>query len=86
MLSRILGRTVIDKTGLTGKYNITMTWTPDESLAMQPPPDAPKPPPSDGAGPTIFTALIEQLGLKLEGQKGPVEVFVIERAEKPTEN
>jgi uncharacterized protein (TIGR03435 family) len=86
MLSRILGRTVIDRTGLTAKYNITMEWTPDESLAMQPPPDAPKLPAADGAGPTIFTALMEQLGLKLEAQKGPVEVIVVERAEKPTEN
>ena len=47
MLSRLLGRTVVDQTGLTGKYDIDLEWTPDESLAMQAPPDAPKPPPSD---------------------------------------
>jgi uncharacterized protein (TIGR03435 family) len=86
MLSRLLGRTVVDKTGLTGKFDITMEWTPDESQLMQLPPDAPKPPPADPSGPSIFTALQEQLGLKLESQKGPVEIFVIERAEKPSEN
>jgi uncharacterized protein (TIGR03435 family) len=85
-LSRLLGRTVIDKTGLTEKFDIHLEWTPDESLAMQLPPDAPKPPPSDSAGPSLFTALQEQLGLKLESQKGPVEIFVIERVEKPSEN
>jgi bla regulator protein BlaR1 len=87
MLSRLLGRTVIDKTGLTANYDVTMEWTPDESQALQLlPPDAPKLAPSDSTGPTIFTALQEQLGLKLESQKGPVEIFAIVRAEKPSEN
>jgi len=86
MLARMLGRTIIDKTGLTGKYDISMEWTPDESQTAMLPPDAPKPPPSDNAGPSIFTALQEQLGLKLESQKGPVEMLVIDRAEKPSEN
>jgi len=86
MLSRTLGRTIIDKTGLTGKYDISMEWTPDESLALQPPPDAPKLPPADPAGPSLFTALQEQLGLKLESQKGPVEVFIVDSAERPPEN
>lgn len=86
MLSRFLDRTVIDKTGLTGNFDISLEWTPDETQALQLPPDAPKPPPSDATGPSIFTALQEQLGLKLESQKGPVEVFVIDRAEKPSEN
>jgi len=86
MLSRILGRTVIDKTGLTAKYDINMEWTPDESQAIRFPPDGPRPPPSDPSGPTIFTALQEQLGLKLESQKGPVEMFVIDHVERPSEN
>jgi bla regulator protein blaR1 len=86
MLSRFLGRTVVDKTGLTGKFDISLEWTPDESQAMQFAPDGPKPPPPDAAGPSIFTALQEQLGLKLESQKGPVEIFVIDGAEKPSEN
>jgi uncharacterized protein (TIGR03435 family) len=85
MLSRLLGRTVVDKTGLKGKYDVDIEWTFDEAIVIQLPPDAPKPA-SDGAGPSIFTALQEQLGLKLESQKGPVEVLVIDRAEKPSEN
>src|SRR5579863_8997002 len=68
MLSRLLGRTVVDKTGLTGKYDVDVEWTYDESIVLQLPPDAPKPV-SDGSGPSIFTALQEQLGLKLESQK-----------------
>ena len=86
MLSRILGRTVVDKTGLTGKYDISMEWTPDESQAIRFSPDGPRPPPSDPTGPTIFTALQEQLGLKLESQKGPVEILVIDHVERPSEN
>jgi uncharacterized protein (TIGR03435 family) len=85
-LSRILGRTVVDKTGLTGKFDISLEWTPDESQAMPFPADAPKPSPSDVTGPSIFTALQEQLGLKLESQKGSVEMIVIDHAEKPSEN
>jgi len=89
-LSRLLGRTVVDKTGLTGNFDISLEWAPDDSQALQLPPDAPKPPPSDApagtTGPSIFTALQEQLGLKLESQKGPVEIFVIDHAEKPSEN
>jgi uncharacterized protein (TIGR03435 family) len=86
-LSRFLGRRVIDKTGLTGKYDINLEWTPDETQVAQMilPPDAPKPS-VDPAGPSIFTAVQEQLGLKLESQKGPVEIIVIDRAEKPSEN
>ena len=84
MLSRLLGRTVVDKTGLTGKFDVGMEWTPEETMQLSP--EGPRPAPSDGQGPSIFTALQEQLGLKLESQKGPVETFVIERAEKPSEN
>lgn len=76
---------MVDKTGLTGKYDLDVEWTFDESIVMQLPPDAPKPV-SDRSGPSIFTALQEQLGLKVEAQKGPVQVFVVDRAEKPSEN
>jgi uncharacterized protein (TIGR03435 family) len=84
-----LGRSVVDKTGLTGDYDFTMKWTPDLGESMKPKglpegPPAEAPQPSDG--PSLFTAIQEQLGLKLEGQKGPVETFVIDRAEKPSEN
>jgi uncharacterized protein (TIGR03435 family) len=93
VLSRTLGRTVVDKTGLTGKYDMHLYWTPDPSQMMQgpfgggpPPPGGPAPPPVDPNGPSIFTALQEQLGLKLESQKGPVDVLVIDHVEKPSEN
>ncbi len=84
-LSRILGRTVIDKTGLSTKYDIKLEYTPDENhLAMLPPPEGP--PTADSSGPSLLTALREQLGLKLESQRGPVQILVIDRAEKPSEN
>lgn len=88
LLSRQLGRVVLDKTGLTGLYDFELKWTPDESQGqMFKGADAGDSAPSpDTSGPTIFTALQEQLGLKLESQKGPVEVFVIDHVEKPTEN
>ena len=82
-LSNILGRKVIDKTGLTGDYDMTLKWTPDE---YQPPPLKPNAPPPDPNNPSIFTAIQEQLGLKLESSKGPVEVIVVDSVQKPTEN
>jgi uncharacterized protein (TIGR03435 family) len=87
-LSRLLGRVVLDKTELTGLYDFELKWTPDESQGQmfKGPDGADSAPPPDASGPTIFTALQEQLGLKLESQKGPVEVFVIDHVEKPTEN
>ncbi len=102
LLSNQLGRPVVDMTGLTGKYDYTLDFVPEEGMmkgpmgALPPPP----PPPPGGAGPapgdnapdnssgaTLFTALQEQLGLKLEPKKGPVEMLVIDHLEKtPTEN
>jgi uncharacterized protein (TIGR03435 family) len=67
-------RTVVNKTGLTGKYDIDLKWTPDDQQGT---PDA---------GPTLFTALEEQLGLKLVPAKGPVDTFVVDHVERPTEN
>ncbi len=86
VLSRLLGRTVTEGTGLTGKYDIQLEWTPDPGQAMQLPPDAPKPTTADAAGPSIFTAIQEQLGLRLESKKGAVEILVIDSAQKPSEN
>lgn len=91
-LSQMLGRTVLDRTGLKGKYDIDLHWTPDPATAgllMGPPrgnpgPDAPPPP--DSSGPSIFTAIQEQLGLKLESAKGPVDVLTIDHVERPSEN
>jgi len=81
-LARGLGnqvrRIVMDRTGLTGNYDADLEFTPE--FRPPPPPDAPAINiPSDG--PSIFTALQEQLGLKLESDRGPVEMVVVERAE-----
>lgn len=70
-LSNQVGRTVVDRTGLTDHYNFKLVYSADMG---------------DTTGPSIFTALQEQLGLKLESAKGPVEVLVIDRAEKPSDN
>jgi len=86
-LSSILRRTVVDKTGLAGLYDVKLTWTPDVSAGGGPPlPGGNEPPPSDPNGPSIFTAIQEQLGLKLDSAKGPVEVLMIDSVQKPTEN
>jgi len=88
VLSGILERPVIDRTGLPGKYDFVLEWTPDvgqDARAQGFGDGITTPAPAPG-GPTIFTALQEQLGLRLEAQKGPVENIVIDRAEKPSEN
>jgi len=72
-----MSRTVLDKTGLTGKYEFTLSYTPDTSS---------EPPPGGTNAPFIVTALQEQLGLKLEPGKGPVEIIVIDRIERPSGN
>jgi uncharacterized protein (TIGR03435 family) len=87
-LSNQLGRTVIDKTGLKGNYDFELKWTPDlgqQPLGLREVGGPEKEPPVDTSGPSIFTAL-QELGLKLESTKGPVEILVIDHAEKPTEN
>jgi bla regulator protein blaR1 len=89
-LSNFLGRTVVDKTGLTGRYDLKLEWMPDENqIAMFRTlgiPEGNGAPAADSPWPSLFTALEEQLGLRLESQKGPVEIFVIERIERPSPN
>ena len=80
-LARNLERTVIDKTGLTAKYDFTLTWTPDTGPAGQATGAS-----SDSNAPDLFTAIQEQLGLKLVASRGPVDTLVIDSVEKPTEN
>jgi uncharacterized protein (TIGR03435 family) len=75
LLSTQVHRTVVDKTGLAEKYDLTLKWSPEDSTE-----------PSADASPGIFTALQEQLGLKLMPAKGPVETLVVDHVEMPTEN
>ncbi len=82
MLASELSRTVIDKTGLAGKYDLNLKWTPDRVAAAgtddgQQPADV---------APSLFTALQEQLGLKLVSSRGPVETLVVDHVEQPSEN
>jgi uncharacterized protein (TIGR03435 family) len=83
-----LNRTVVDRTGLTGAYDFDLTFTPDQVPQGRgdPPPGAPPLPAIDPNGPSLFTALQEQLGLKLEPTRAPVNVLVIDRAEQPTDD
>jgi uncharacterized protein (TIGR03435 family) len=83
-LSTLLSVTVVDKTRLQGNYNIAMTWTPDPESERTLTGD--RPPAGDVPGPSVFTAIQEQLGLKLTAGKGPVEVIVIDSVEKATAN
>jgi len=82
-LTRQVGRRVVDLTGLTGFYEVQLEWTPDQTAL----PDHDGAAPLDSGGPSIFTALREQLGLKLESRKNhPIEMLIIDHAEKPGAN
>lgn len=74
-LSSALGRKVTDQTGLAGDYTLSLKWTPDDCHVS-----------GDNNLPSLVTAIQEQLGLRLEATNGPVDIFVIDHAEKPTEN
>jgi len=91
ILSSQLGRTVEDKTGLNGNYDYTLQWTPDDAGMPMGGGGADAPPGKgdsspDAGGPSLFTALEEQLGLKLEATKSTVEVIVIDHIDLPSEN
>jgi len=90
-LSPWVNRIVVDKTGLSGPYQFDLQWTPDQLPQGGPgpggaPPGAPGFSPVDPNGPSIFTAVQEQLGLKLDSTKAPVDVLVIDHVEQPTED
>ena len=89
VLSQTLGRTVVDRTGLTGNYDYKLDWTPDDAapqMAKAAGPDQVGGTSPDPAGPSLFTAVQEQLGLRLEATKGPVDVVVVDQLEQPTAN
>jgi bla regulator protein BlaR1 len=91
LLSMQLGSTVVDKTGLPGKYDFTLSWAPDQAPGgmMQGPGGGSaqeKPASADTTGPSLVTALQEQLGLKLVARKEPVDVIVIDHIQQPSPN
>jgi uncharacterized protein (TIGR03435 family) len=88
VLSRVTQRIVVDRTGLTGLFEADLAWTPDApSPVVSAAGAAADPAPGyDADGPSLFTALQQQLGLKLESRKEIVDMLVIDRIERPTEN
>lgn len=90
MLGNQLRRPIVDKTGLTGKYDFNLEYAPDMAGMGGPPPPpggGPAPTGADESGPDITTAVREQLGLKLDSKKLPVDILIIDKADKvPTEN
>jgi uncharacterized protein (TIGR03435 family) len=79
------GRAIVDRSGLTGNFVFELTWTP-EQFANRETPAVVNGNAIDPNGPSLFTALQEQLGLKLDAQRGPVDVVVVDRIDRPTEN
>jgi uncharacterized protein (TIGR03435 family) len=83
LLSNQLDRLVVDRTGLAGNYDLELEWSPD---ASRPSADAAGAAATEPSGPSIFTAVQEQLGLRLEATKAPVDAIVIDALERPSEN
>jgi uncharacterized protein (TIGR03435 family) len=83
-----LDRPVVDQTGLKGRFDFQLQWTPDEtqSDSLRGPGPPPKPPEGAETQPDLFTAMQQQLGLKLKSTKAQVDVLVIDKVEKPSEN
>jgi uncharacterized protein (TIGR03435 family) len=93
-LSSFSGRPVVDKTGIQGLFDIKLQWNPF-ATGTRPADDAPRSPgaearegprPDFSSLPTMFNALEQQVGLKLESRKGPIEIYVIDHVERPSEN
>ena len=81
-LSQFAQRTIVDRTGLTGDFDLELHWTPEQLPTL--PPDVKPLAPVDPNGPSLFTAIQEQLGLKLESTKDSVDVLVIDKVERPS--
>lgn len=89
VLANLLWRPVLDRTGYSGKFNLTVEFAADHAIGLLSGPyrpDAAPPAPLEPGGVSVFTALQEEAGLKLEAGKGPVDVLVIDRIEKPSAN
>jgi len=84
--ARILDRPVVDQTGLSGKFDFTLEWRPDTTQSAPGANPPPQLPPAVESRPDLFTAIQEQIGLKLEASRAPVEVYVIDKVQKPSEN
>ncbi|MEP7351919.1 MAG: TIGR03435 family protein [Acidobacteriota bacterium] len=85
MQGYVMDRPVLDQTGLDGRYDFTLDWTPDEFQFSTQGVKAP-PAPDNAVHPSLYTAIQQQMGLKLERVKGPADVMVVDRLEKPSEN
>jgi uncharacterized protein (TIGR03435 family) len=86
MQEAVLDRPVVDQTGLAGRYDFSVNWTPDDSQYGGMGAKAPPPTDSANAPPNLYTAIQEQIGLKLDATKAPADVMVIDHVEKPSEN
>lgn len=82
MQRAMLDRPVVDKTGITGRYDFDLEWAPDETQFGGEVPAAP----NDASSPPLFTAIQQQLGLKLEATRGPIDALVVDTAERPSAN
>ena len=85
-LANSLGRPVVDETGIKGRFNITLQWAPYDGAAAKLGGTEMSGAVLDSPGPSLFTAIQEQLGLKLEPRKGPVQVLIIDHIERPSAN
>jgi uncharacterized protein (TIGR03435 family) len=87
MQEAVLDRPVLDQTGITGRYDFTLVWTPDDSQFAGMGVKIPPPAADDGkAAPNLYTAIQEQIGLKLEATKAPADVMVVDHVEQPSAN
>ncbi|OFV92181.1 MAG: hypothetical protein A3G76_17000 [Acidobacteria bacterium RIFCSPLOWO2_12_FULL_65_11] len=86
MQAVVVDRPVVDQTGLSGRFDFTLTWTPDESQFATMGIRVPPPTADASAPPGLFTAIHEQLGLKFDSTRAPVDVMVVDRVERPSEN
>jgi uncharacterized protein (TIGR03435 family) len=85
-LMRKTHRTVMDKTGLTGHYDLELKFAPDSGTTPMGDTEQMAVPDASSAGSSLFTALQEQLGLKLKADKGPVDCLVVDHIERPSAN